>query len=204
MERRRLLTLAIGGAASLVAAACGSAAPSSIKKLAARSTTTTAKRAQPTTTTTRPKHKASATSTSTTSSSEPPTTAAAPPTTTAPPATTTTTAAPSWPAIVPATEVAVGGTFDFTFGAGSSHSGEPGIIYQPSVGTFVALDTICTHQGGICAPAAAGILLCPRHGSKFSLADGSVILGPAIYPLSKASVSVDPSNGYVTFRGDIS
>ena len=86
----------------------------------------------------------------------------------------------------------------FTFGAGSAHAGAPGILYQPSAGTFVALDTICTHLYIVPCNVSGTSLVCPRHGSEFALSTGAVINGPAIQPLSRASVAVR-SDGFGWF-----
>jgi hypothetical protein len=64
----------------------------------------------------------------------------------------------------------------------------------------VALDTVCTHAGGPCAPSGT-LLVCPWHGSQFSLADGSVQHGPATYPLDRATVEIRP-DGYIWYVAD--
>ena len=201
MERRSTLAAMAG----LIAAACGTTK-------AASTTSTEAKAAAAnSTTTTTPAHRrhhgrkqtSSTTSTTTTSTpsqvgqagGETPTTA--PPTTTPP----TTLQAPRWPGIARASQVPVGGTVAFTFGPGSSHSGQPGILYQPSAGQFVALDTICTHAGGPCAPQGT-LLVCPWHGSQFAMSTGAVVNGPATTPLSKAAVELR-SDGVVYFTADL-
>jgi len=95
----------------------------------------------------------------------------------------------------------VGGTVAFTFGSGSAHDGAPGILYQPSAGVFVALDTVCTHLNIVPCNLDGTKLVCPRHGSEFALSTGAVINGPAVQPLARASVGVRP-DGFVWFEAD--
>jgi nitrite reductase/ring-hydroxylating ferredoxin subunit len=197
MERRNVLIAAGSALIAAVAAACGSS----------KAVTTTTADLETTTSTrvTLPKHRRKATtttsstsSTTTTSSTSTSTTSPTPTTT---PETTTTAPFPGWPAIARAASIPVGGTQAFTFGSGSAHAGQPGILYQPSAGTFVALDTICTHLNIVPCDLEGNKLVCPRHGSEFALATGAVINGPAVQPLARANVAVRP-DGFVWFVSD--
>ncbi len=59
------------------------------------------------------------------------------------------------------------------------------IIARTVSGAFVALSSICTHQGGtIGYDITANRFHCPNHGSNFAT-DGSVINGPALTALLK-------------------
>ena len=197
MERRNVLIAAGSAMVAAIAAACGSSR--------AATTTTASTPTAPSTTTTKvttPKrrHKATTTtSTSTSSTTTPETTTTPSPTTL--PETTTTAPFPGWPAIARAASIPVGGTQAFTFGAGSAHAGQPGILYQPSPGAFVALDTICTHLNVVPCNLDGTKLVCPRHGSEFALSTGAVINGPAVQPLARATVVVKP-DGFVWFVAD--
>ncbi len=54
---------------------------------------------------------------------------------------------------------------------------------------FVAMSSICTHQGcTVNFDSVSNTLICPCHGSKFSL-EGTVVNGPAITPLQLYKVS---------------
>ena len=67
--------------------------------------------------------------------------------------------------------------------------GVPVVLLQPTEGTVVAYSAIYTHQG--CTVVAEGdALVCPCHGSAFSLEDGSVRNGPAEEPLAAFAVEV--------------
>lgn len=68
-------------------------------------------------------------------------------------------------------------------------------------GTMHALDNICGHAGG---PLSRGevtglIVTCPLHGSRFSVADGRVVRGPANQPQPVLPTRV--RNGWIEVRG---
>jgi len=62
------------------------------------------------------------------------------------------------------------------------------IIAQPTEGKFVAYSSRCPHQGARVADVEGDRLVCPSHGSEFSIADGSVLVGPARDPLEPANL----------------
>ena len=53
------------------------------------------------------------------------------------------------------------------------------VVTQPTAGEFKAFSATCTHQGCKVKSVADGVIVCPCHGSKFAIADGSVAAGPA-------------------------
>jgi cytochrome b6-f complex iron-sulfur subunit len=64
------------------------------------------------------------------------------------------------------------------------------IVARISDGSYVALSSICTHQGSTVAyDNTANRFHCPNHGSNFA-ADGSVINGPAGSPLVSYKTSL--------------
>lgn len=67
--------------------------------------------------------------------------------------------------------------------------GKPIILSQAQAGRIVGLSAICTHQGCTVAPDG-GRLLCPCHGSVYSL-EGANVSGPAPSPLVPVEVHVD-------------
>jgi nitrite reductase/ring-hydroxylating ferredoxin subunit len=71
------------------------------------------------------------------------------------------------------------------------------LIAQPQRGVFKAFDAACPHQGiTVDAPiGSTDYFLCPGHNSKFRLADGSRISGPA--PRGLKPVAVKVRNGFV-------
>lgn len=64
------------------------------------------------------------------------------------------------------------------------------VVTQPKAGTFEAFSYLCTHQGLPVQEVSDAAIICGRHGSTFSLADGSVLTGPATTALAKATVAV--------------
>lgn len=81
-------------------------------------------------------------------------------------------------------------------GGGVILDGADYVITQPSDGEFKAFTKICTHQR--CAVTAVTETIdCSCHGSKFSIADGSVQNGPATQPLQEFGVQVAGGQVYV-------
>ena len=87
-----------------------------------------------------------------------------------------------------ATEVPVGG--------GKIFAAQQAVVTQPTAGQFKAFSSTCTHQGCQVGDVAGGTINCPCHGSKFAIADGSVVDGPAQKPLPAKNVTV--SGGSIT------
>ena len=64
------------------------------------------------------------------------------------------------------------------------------VVTQPKAGTFEAFGYLCTHQNLPVQSVTDAAIVCGRHGSTYSLADGTVITGPAQKALTKATVTV--------------
>jgi nitrite reductase/ring-hydroxylating ferredoxin subunit len=69
------------------------------------------------------------------------------------------------------------------------------LVVQPVKGTFKAFDAKCPHQGVTVDPPLSGsaYLNCPGHNSKFKIADGSRISGPANRGLRQVAVKLKGS-----------
>ncbi|MFZ0531453.1 MAG: Rieske (2Fe-2S) protein, partial [Propionicimonas sp.] len=65
------------------------------------------------------------------------------------------------------------------------------VVTQPKQGTYEAFGYLCTHQNLPVQQVTDAAIVCGRHGSSFSLADGSVLTGPATKSLAKATVTLD-------------
>lgn len=98
-------------------------------------------------------------------------------------------AVPPGEVLARADDVPVGGALSVTVG------GAQLLVTQPEEGTFAAFSAICTHQGCTVAPGD-GELLCPCHASRYDLATGAVLGGPAPEPLPEVPVAV--ASGEVT------
>lgn len=65
------------------------------------------------------------------------------------------------------------------------------VVTQPTAGSFEAFSYLCTHQNLPVQEVTDAAIVCGHHGSTFSLADGSVITGPATKALTAATVTQD-------------
>jgi Rieske Fe-S protein len=74
-------------------------------------------------------------------------------------------------------------------GGGTILKADKVVVTQPSKGEFKAFSAVCTHQGCLVAKVEGGQIVCPCHGSHFSITDGSPKSGPAQSPLQAKKVS---------------
>lgn len=81
-------------------------------------------------------------------------------------------------------------TADIPVGGGTILTDKKIVITQPQAGSFDAFTAVCTHQGCIVATVSGGTINCPCHGSRFSIANGSVVNGPATSPLAPVRIQV--------------
>ncbi|MCH9732835.1 MAG: Rieske (2Fe-2S) protein [Actinomycetia bacterium] len=79
---------------------------------------------------------------------------------------------------------------DVPVGGGHVFSDQAIVVVQPSEGTFKAFSAVCTHQGCSVREVADGTINCACHGSKFDIADGSVVRGPARKALPQYQATV--------------
>jgi Rieske Fe-S protein len=91
--------------------------------------------------------------------------------------------APAADALTSTGEVAKGG--------GKIFADERVVVTQPSAGEFKCFTAVCTHNGCVVSSVEGGSINCACHGSRFSIADGSVQNGPATSALSEVPISVE-------------
>lgn len=84
----------------------------------------------------------------------------------------------------------LGPTSDIPVGGGTVFADQKVVVTQPQQGDIRAFSAICTHQGCPVSKVSDGSIVCPCHGSMFSIEDGSVQGGPAPSPLPKVQVTV--------------
>lgn len=53
------------------------------------------------------------------------------------------------------------------------------VVTQPQPDQYVGLSAVCPHQGCLVSQVTDQKIICPCHGSQFSISDGAVIQGPA-------------------------
>jgi len=90
------------------------------------------------------------------------------------------------PVLAPLADVPVGG--------GKVLAAQRVVVTQPVAGTVKAFSAICTHLGCTVGEVAGGTINCPCHGSRYAIADGSVVAGPAPSPLPPIAVAVKGGN----------
>jgi nitrite reductase/ring-hydroxylating ferredoxin subunit len=68
------------------------------------------------------------------------------------------------------------------------------VITQPTAGTFLGFNITCTHTGTPVNQVDGTEIVCPNHGSRFSIEDGSALVGPASSPLASVELAVEGEN----------
>ncbi|WP_433429726.1 Rieske (2Fe-2S) protein [Nonomuraea sp. CA-141351] len=82
-------------------------------------------------------------------------------------------------------------TADIPVGGGTVFKDQKIVVTQPTSGEFKAFSAVCTHNGCTVGNVSDGVIVCPCHGSKFAIADGSVKDGPADKPLPAQQIKVE-------------
>lgn len=86
---------------------------------------------------------------------------------------------------------ALASTSDVPVGGGQVFAEEEIVVTQAAPGDFRAFSAVCPHQGCTVNEVEGGTINCPCHGSKFDVADGSVVNGPAQRALDSREVVVE-------------
>lgn len=97
--------------------------------------------------------------------------------------------------LVATSDVPVGGGVFIKGGKIIAHPGPTeqltAVVTQPAAGTFKAFTTQCTHMACTVGDIQGGMIICPCHGSTYSIKDGSVTGGPAPQALSPIPIKVE-------------
>lgn len=99
--------------------------------------------------------------------------------------------APSPPPAAPSTTLDGARTSDIPVGGGRIYPKDAVVVTQPTKGTFKGFSALCTHQKCTVGEVKDGSIICLCHGSRFSVADGSVQKGPALLPLPAEQITVE-------------
>jgi Rieske Fe-S protein len=94
------------------------------------------------------------------------------------------------PATAGASGTLLGQASDIPVGGGKVFTDAKVVVTQPTKGVFKGFSAVCTHVGCLCNQVADGTINCPCHGSKFTIATGAVVAGPAPSPLPAAPITV--------------
>ena len=84
----------------------------------------------------------------------------------------------------------LGKTSAIPVGGGKVFPDQIVVVTQPKSGHFKAFSATCTHMGCTVTQVKAGLIICPCHGSEYSISDGSVQAGPAPAPLPTRKITV--------------
>ena len=87
-------------------------------------------------------------------------------------------------------ENGIGSASGIAVGGGAVFDAAKVVVTQPSAGSYKGFTAVCTHQGCLVSTISNGSIICPCHGSTFSIKDGSVLNGPATKPLAEAKITV--------------
>ena len=85
---------------------------------------------------------------------------------------------------------ALASTSQVPVGGGTILTEKKIVITQPQSGTFKAFTAVCTHAGCTVGSVSGGTINCPCHGSRFNIANGAVVNGPAASPLAAVHIQV--------------
>ena len=77
---------------------------------------------------------------------------------------------------------------DVPVGGGAIIEGTYYLVTQPRAGVYVGFVRVCKHAGCLVDRISQGVIICPCHGSRYAIADGTRLSGPSTGNLSLAPV----------------
>ena len=88
------------------------------------------------------------------------------------------------------TGIVLGSAREIPVGGGQIFDAERVVVTQPARGRYRAFSAVCTHVGCLLNQVAEGTIDCPCHGSRFRVANGAVVTGPAPRALPKKRIKI--------------
>ncbi len=87
---------------------------------------------------------------------------------------------------------------DIPVGGGVIRSMDKVVVTQATAGQYKGFSAVCQHQGCIVGSIEGKSIVCPCHGSEYSIADGSVLKGPTTKPLIAKTATTEGTDLVVT------
>src|SRR5262249_5436841 len=81
-------------------------------------------------------------------------------------------------------------TSDIKVGGGQAFADQEVVGTQPTAGEVKGCTAVCSHPRCIVSDVSDGTINCDCHGSQYSIEDGSVVQGPATFPLAEEKITV--------------
>ena len=83
-------------------------------------------------------------------------------------------------------------------GGGLIDANDKVVVTQATAGQYKAFSAVCQHQGCTVGSIEGKNIVCPCHGSAYSIVDGSVVNGPTTKPLIAKTATTDGTDLVVT------
>jgi len=81
-------------------------------------------------------------------------------------------------------------TSEIPLGGGKVFTSARVVVTQPEAGQLKWINAVCTRMQCIVDKVTDGTIVCPCHGSRYSVTDGHVVTGPAPSPLPAQPLKV--------------
>jgi Rieske Fe-S protein len=82
-------------------------------------------------------------------------------------------------------------TADVPVGGGVVIKDAKVVVTQPQPGQYEAFSAVCTHKQCLVATVSDRTIQCPCHGSRFNIANGAAVKGPATQALSRKTATLN-------------
>ena len=89
-------------------------------------------------------------------------------------------------------------TADVPVGGGVVIKDAKVVVTQPQPGQYEAFSAVCTHKQCLVATVSDGTIGCPCHGSRFNIANGAAVKGPATQPLPRKTATLNGDTVSIT------